>query len=108
MLRRAYGVELDDAQLAFVAAPERNPKDSQNIYFQPVSWAAAAGIPITCIRQLLDPVTPLELQDEMIGRLPSPELVTVVELDTGHIPAVTHPEAMAAILNGVAGDPTRE
>ena len=55
-------------------------------------------MPVTCIRQLLDPVTPLELQDEMIGRLPSPELVTVVELDTGHIPAVTHPEEMAAIL----------
>lgn len=101
-LRNAYGVELDDAQLAFVAAPERNPKDSQNIYFQPVSWAAAAGVPITCVRQLRDTVTPLELQDEMIGRLPSPELVTVLELDTGHIPAVTHPEEMAAILHRVA------
>jgi pimeloyl-ACP methyl ester carboxylesterase len=75
-LRHAYGVELDDEQLAFVAAPERNPRDSQNIYFQPVSWAAAAGVPVTYIRQLRDPVTPLELQDEMIARLPSPELVT--------------------------------
>lgn len=103
VLRHAYGVELDDDQLAFVAAPERNPKDSQNIYFQPVSWAAAAGMPVTCIRQLRDTVTPLELQDEMIGRLPSPELVTVVELDTGHIPAVTHPAEMAAILDRVAG-----
>jgi pimeloyl-ACP methyl ester carboxylesterase len=102
LLRNAYGVELDDEQLAFVAAPERNPQDSQNIYFQPVSWALAAGIPVTVIRQLRDTVTPLELQDEMIGRLPSLELVTVVELDTGHIPAVTHPEAMAVILNGVA------
>ena len=44
----------------------------------------------------------------MIGRLPSPDLVTVVELETGHIPAVTHPEAMAAIPNGIAGDATRE
>ena len=44
----------------------------------------------------------------MIGRLPSPELVTVVELDTGHIPAVTHPEEMAAILNGVASRIARE
>ena len=102
VLRRAYGVELDDDQLAFVAAPERNPRDSQNIYFQPVSWAAATGVPVTYLRQLRDTVTPLELQDEMIGRLPSPELVTVVELDTGHIPAVTHPDAMAVILNGVA------
>ena len=46
-MRNAYGVELDDAQLAFVAAPERNPHDSMNIYFQPVSWATAAGIPVT-------------------------------------------------------------
>ncbi len=102
VLRRAYGVELDDDQLAFVAAPERNPRDSQNIYFQPVSWAMATGVPVTYLRQLRDTVTPLELQDEMIGRLPSPELVTVVELDAGHIPAVTHPADMAAILNGVA------
>ena len=102
VLRHAYGVELDDAQLAFVSAPERNPHDSMNIYFQPVSWAAAAGIPVTVIRQLRDPVTPLDLQDEMIARLPSPELVTVVDLDTGHIPAITHPEAMAAILHRAA------
>jgi pimeloyl-ACP methyl ester carboxylesterase len=101
VLRRAYGVELDDEELAFVAAPERNPRDSQNIYFQPVSWSLASGVPVTYLRQLLDPVTPLELQDEMIGRLPSPELVTVVELETGHIPAVTHPQEMAAILNEV-------
>jgi pimeloyl-ACP methyl ester carboxylesterase len=100
-LRNAYGVTLDDDQLAFVAAPERNPRDSQNIYFQPVCWSAAAGIPVTVIRQLLDPVTPLELQDEMIGRLPSPELVRVVDLETGHVPAVTHPREMAAILNEV-------
>ena len=102
LLRTAYGVQLDDEQLAFVAAPERNPKDSQNIYFQPVSWAVAADVPVTVLRQLRDTVTPLELQDEMIGRLPSPELVTVVELDTGHIPAVTHPAEMARVLNRVA------
>jgi pimeloyl-ACP methyl ester carboxylesterase len=106
VLRRAYGVELDDAQLAFVAAPERNPRDSQNIYFQPVSWRAAAQVPVTVIRQLRDPVTPLELQDEMIMRLPDPAVVTVVDLDTGHIPAVTHPEAMAAILEAAAASVT--
>ena len=102
VLRRAYGVDLTDEQLAFVAAPERNPKDSVNIYFQPVHWSAAATIPVTAIRQLRDPVTPLELQDEMIARLPTPELVTVVDLDTGHIPAITDVDAVAAILAGVA------
>lgn len=102
VLRNAYGVTLDDDQLAFVAAPERNPRDSQNIYFQPVRWSAAAGVPITVIRQLRDPVTPLELQDEMIRRLPDAASVAVVDLDTGHIPAVTHPVAMADILNRIA------
>jgi pimeloyl-ACP methyl ester carboxylesterase len=102
VLRRAYGVELDDEELAFMAAPDRNPRDSQNIYFQPVSWSLAAGVPVTYVRQLHDPVTPVELQDEMIGRLPSPELVTVVDLETGHIPAVTHPREMAAILEQAA------
>jgi pimeloyl-ACP methyl ester carboxylesterase len=102
LLRNAYGLELTDAQLAFMAAPERNPKDSQNIYFQPVRWSQAAGIPVTYIRQLRDPVTPLALQDEMIGRLPRPELVSAIDLDTGHIPAVTHPDQLAAILHEVA------
>ncbi len=98
-LRNAYGVTLTDAQLAFMAAPERNPKDSVNFYSQPVFWSAARGIPVTAVRQLRDPITPIELQDEMIGRLPSPELVTVVDLDTGHVPAVTDVEAFAAIVH---------
>lgn len=102
VLRNAYGVELSDEQLAFVAAPERNPKDSVNIYFQPVYWSAAATIPVTAIRQLRDPITPLDLQDEMIARLPDPELVTVVDLDTGHIPAITDVDAMAEILERAA------
>jgi pimeloyl-ACP methyl ester carboxylesterase len=102
MLRHAYGVELTDEQLAFVAAPERNPEDSVNIYFQPVYWSAAATIPVTAIRQLRDPITPLDLQDEMIARLPDPDLVTVVDLDTGHIPAITDVDTMAAILDRVA------
>jgi pimeloyl-ACP methyl ester carboxylesterase len=102
VLRHAYGVELDDAQLAFLAAPQRNPRDSVNIYFQPVHWSAAAAIGVTVIRQLRDPITPLDLQDEMIARLPNPELVTVVDLDTGHVPAVTDVDEMAAILERLA------
>jgi len=35
------------------------------------------------------------LQDEMIGRLPDAEVVT---LDGGHIPAITRPAAFAEIL----------
>ena len=36
----------------------------------------------------------------MIGRLPNP--VEIIELDTGHIPAVTRPEEFAAILERIA------
>jgi hypothetical protein len=39
-------------------------------------------------------------QDEMIARLPDP--VTVVDLDTGHIPAITDVDAMAAVLERAA------
>ncbi len=102
ILRRAYGGELDDAQLAFIAAPRRNPVDSMNFYFQPVHWSAAANVPVTVIRQLRDPVTPLALQDEMIARLPDQRLVTVVDLDTGHIPAVTDVDTIAELLGGIA------
>ncbi|MFN8027555.1 MAG: alpha/beta hydrolase [Acidimicrobiia bacterium] len=97
-LRNAYGVTLTDEQVAFMAAPERNPKDSVNFYSQPVFWSAARDVPVTAVRQLRDPITPLDLQDEMIARLPNPALVTVVDLDTGHIPAVTDVEAFAAIV----------
>ena len=38
----------------------------------------------------------------MIARLPDPELVTVVDLDTGHIPAITDVDAMAEILERAA------
>ena len=99
--RASYGGDpLDDDALAFMLDPARCIRDSMNFYFQPVSWAAVATVPVTYVKGLRDrPVAP-ELQDEMLGRLPNP--VDVVELDTGHIPAVTHPELFAAILERVA------
>jgi predicted alpha/beta hydrolase family esterase len=42
------------------------------------------------------------VRNEMIGRLPTPELVTVVDLDTGHIPAITDDDEMAEILERAA------
>jgi pimeloyl-ACP methyl ester carboxylesterase len=38
----------------------------------------------------------------MISRLPNP--VTVVELDCGHVPAVTEPEVFAKILDEIAAE----
>jgi pimeloyl-ACP methyl ester carboxylesterase len=97
-LRHAYGGDrLDDATLAFVA--ERVVQDTMHHYFQRVHWSRATGVPVTYVVNELDRAVPVELQEAMLARLPvAPD---VVRLDAGHIPAVTHPDAFAAILRGV-------
>jgi len=100
-MRNAYGGDpLDDETLAFVVDPVRAIKDSMHIYFQPVSWSQIADVPVTYVKNLRDRAVPPELQDEMIGRLPND--VEVIEMDVGHIPAVTHAAEFAAICNRVA------
>jgi len=96
--RTAYGGDpLTDDELAFVVDPARCVPDTVHHYFQPVHWSAVHGIPITYVHTARDrPVRP-EAQREMIARLP-PGDTTVVELDTGHLPMVTHPERVAAIV----------
>jgi pimeloyl-ACP methyl ester carboxylesterase len=100
-MRKAYGGEpLDDELLAFVAAPERAVADTVFHYFQPVHWSAIADVPVTYVANTLDRPIPYALQQEMIGRLPRAP-VAVVELESGHAPAVTMPEAFAAVLRDV-------
>jgi pimeloyl-ACP methyl ester carboxylesterase len=99
-IRSSYGETLDDETLQFIVDPVRAVKDSMNFYFQPVSWAAVRDVPVTYVKNLRDRPVPVALQDEMIGRLPNP--VEVIELDAGHIPAVTRPEEFAAILERIA------
>ncbi len=102
VMRRAYGGDpLDDETLAFVVDPARAVKDSMNFYFQPVSWRAVAHVPVTYVKGLRDNPIPPALQDEMIARLPNS--VEVVEMDVGHIPAVTHAAEFAAVCNRAAG-----
>jgi pimeloyl-ACP methyl ester carboxylesterase len=100
--RTTYGGDaLDDDQLAFVLDPVRLVADTVHHYFQPVFWSAAVGLPVTYIVNERDRPVPTALQDEMIGRLPEPP--TVVRIDCGHLPAVTHPHELAAVLNSSAG-----
>ena len=95
--RNAYGGDpLDDDTLAYVVDPERCCKDTMWHYFQPVHWSIAAGIPVTYVLTERDRPVPVALQEEMIGRLP--DAPTVVRMDTGHIPPVTHTAAFAAIV----------
>lgn len=97
--RRTYGGDpLDDATLAFVLDPSRCVTDTVNHYFQPVHWSQATGVPVTYVVNDRDRPIPVALQEEMIRRLPRDPPPRVVHLDGGHIPAVTDPEAFAAIL----------
>jgi pimeloyl-ACP methyl ester carboxylesterase len=101
---RAYGGDdLDDDLVTFMTDPVRCVKDSMNFYFQPVSWVPVADVPVTFVKHLRDRPSPPALQDENIARLRDMvRHVRVVEIDSGHIPAVTHPELFAEILDSVA------
>lgn len=109
-VRGAYGGDdLDDEAIAFVTDPVRCVKDSMNFYFQPVSWSSVAAVPVTYVKHLRDRPSPVALQDVSIERLrETVRDVRVVEIDSGHIPAVTHAEEFAAILDGIADSVDRE
>jgi pimeloyl-ACP methyl ester carboxylesterase len=101
--RTTYGGDpLDDDQLAFVVDPVRCVPDTVHHYFQPVAWSVTGGVPITYVVNAHDGPIPTVLQDEMVDRLHEP---SIVRLDCGHIPAVTHPHDLAAVLNELKGSP---
>ena len=103
-LRRAYGgAELDDDQIAFLRDPIRFVPDTYNFYFSPVHWSSVVEIPVTYVLNLRDRAVPLTLQLEMISRLPAPP--RTIPLDVGHMPAVTMPVVLAALLDGIAAYP---
>lgn len=99
-LRVSSGEELDEELLDFVADPSRSVEDSFNLYLTPVHWSKAAGIPVTYVVNQRDRAVPADLQREMADRLPPP--VDVVELDAGHLAAVTRPAELAALVVAAA------
>ena len=96
-LRNSYGERLDDDVLAEVA--EAVVEDSVSIYFQPVHWSQAAGIPTTYVLNERDRPIPADLQEGMARRIDG---VDLVRWDCGHIPSVTRPKEFAALVHGVA------
>ena len=95
--RRTYGgPPLSDEDLAFVVDPARCVIDTMNHYLQPIRWSAAPPVPVTYIATTLDRPVPIDLQRTMAARLPGEP--TVVEIDTGHVPAVVCPAEFAALL----------
>jgi pimeloyl-ACP methyl ester carboxylesterase len=96
--RNAYGVPLDDEDLTFVVDPIRCVVDTMSHYFQPISWKSAPNVPVTYVLNLFDRPVPESLQREMIGRLP--QIPRIVELESGHIPAIVMPNEFAVIVTG--------
>lgn len=95
--RNAYGGEpLDDDTLAYMVDPVRCVPDTVHHYFQPVHWSLAARVPVTYLLNTRDRPVPSETQEQMVKRIPRPP--RVVRLDTGHVPAVTHPDDFAELL----------
>ena len=100
-VREQYGGDpLPDELVDYVLAPERRCPDSFNVYFESLTWRGVpADLPRTYIRNLRDRAVPLSLQDEMIGRANAP--VQTVDFDGGHVPSITAPERVAALLNAL-------
>lgn len=98
-LRHSYGGRpLTDEELAFIADPTLLVGDSLNVYRDPVFWRPVRDIPLTFVRTLADRLQTLAMQDEFIERLPWAD---TVDIDSGHVPAVTDTAALAQIFNGV-------
>jgi pimeloyl-ACP methyl ester carboxylesterase len=98
--RNAYGGDpLDDDTLAFMVDPVRCVPDTVNHYFQPVDWSIAATVPVTYALNTRDRPVPTETQELMAARIPQGALV--VRFETGHLPAVTHPDDFAGLLESL-------
>ena len=95
--RKAYGgPPLDDDVLAFVVDPVRCVVDTMHHYLQPIHWSKAPQVPTTYVATTLDRPVPIDLQREMVSRLPYEP--TVIELETGHIPPVVDPAHFASLI----------
>jgi len=90
--------DMDEEQLAFtlgIMVPE-----SFRVVSEPTSpTGLPPAVPCTYIRLLQDASLTPATQTEMLSRLGDPE---VIDLDAGHMAMITRPEALAAILDGLA------
>jgi pimeloyl-ACP methyl ester carboxylesterase len=76
------------------------PLDSLNYMEQVVSWTGVpADVPRTFVRCLRDRIQPRALQATLAENCGA---TTVVDLESGHTPAVAVPEQLAAILDRLA------
>ncbi|MEY2404419.1 MAG: hypothetical protein QOD38_1970 [Acidimicrobiaceae bacterium] len=97
VFRTTYGGDpLSDDDLAFVVDPVRCVPDTVNHYFQPVQWSLVGEVPVTYVLNERDRPISTAQQETMIGGLARPP--RVLRLPGGHLPAVTDPDALAALI----------
>jgi pimeloyl-ACP methyl ester carboxylesterase len=97
--REAYGGEpLSDDDLAFSIDPSRCVPDTVHHYWQPIRWSLAAGVPVTYIVNTQDRPVATPNQEVMATRIP--DLVGIVRLESGHVPAITAPQTLADAIHG--------
>jgi hypothetical protein len=76
------------------------PLDSLNYMEQVVSWDGVRDdVPRTFVRCLRDKIQPRQLQDALIDNCGATD---VVDLESGHTPAVAAPAELAAILDRIS------
>jgi pimeloyl-ACP methyl ester carboxylesterase len=73
--------------------------DSLNYMDQPVSWEGVPAVPRTFVRCLRDRIQPRPLQEQLISNCGASR---VVDLDSGHTPALSAPKDLARALNSLA------
>jgi pimeloyl-ACP methyl ester carboxylesterase len=95
-LRRAYRsrtLETVDVRVA-------SSIDSLNYCSQPMSWRGVPeDVPRTFVRCLRDPIQSRQVQERFIANCRAGQ---VIDIDTGHTPALEAPGELAQILDGIA------
>ncbi|MHB1139514.1 MAG: alpha/beta fold hydrolase [Microthrixaceae bacterium] len=98
--RSVYGGDpLDDESLAFMVRPEQCVSDTVHHYFQPVRWSRAEHVPVTYVLTERDRPVRTEAQETMVQHLPGTP--TIVRIDSGHLPPVTHAAWVAELINAL-------
>lgn len=99
-LRKELCNDLDEATTASVVEHFEPVPEAPRLYRDRVTWAGVPDVPRRYVQLLRDQSVPPERQARMAAAIEA-EMVT---LDTGHLPRLSRPADLAAILNEVAGD----
>lgn len=95
---REYCNDLDAATTAMVV--ERTTREAPRLYLDAVHWRKLPGhLPVIYVKLLEDRSLPPAKQDEMIRRAGASRVET---LQTGHLPMLSRPDELAAMLSRIA------